>query len=458
MSSACSTDSPIARARRVRRARRGSVLVVVVLMLAFVAAVTLALSQLSHDQSRVSSELGELGRTALVADNGLARGRARLEAELVQQFGQVTPDVWNMPLLDPNDASTELAWFTTPEGAQVRLACLESAANTRVYRLRSRAAQPGDRAPRRVELIVRVALTFATTPLRGPGVGAIVGFGNINVGGNFHVDGRNYEQAWDPFSVGGPNPNVGTLYDTYKDTSGASSPGITSTGNVSRGGNAHIGGEVDGTSYGTQKSTTAADSGTSVWTDGVDLDGDGTPDMTSAPSTVDAYLSLPDGGLRSMAIAGGTHFTTLAAYNAYVNDAANDVSGKVLYLEVANGSSVGTIDLPDNPWPKRPAIVVVAGQDRTVHDTSVGPVHANNSTFQGMFMADRIVNMNGNGALLGQVVSFNTVSASGSIGNGTFNVYFSRKVLADLPSGGANGGQPSSGDVTVEVWRELAPN
>src|SRR5690606_26980054 len=155
---------------------------------------------------------------------------------------------------------------------------------------------------------------------------------------------------------------------------------------------------------------------------GIDNDFDGKIDeSTGAPTSADDWFDLPPGTLKAMAMASGTYFTDLAAYNRFVkgegnasngidddgdgvvDDDGSAAAGKVIYLEVPNGSKRGggsgergAVELPVHPAPHhRPAIVVIAGQDPTKHDLEVGPVHCNNGIFQGVFISDRIMNMNG---------------------------------------------------------------
>lgn len=420
---------------RTRSRRRGSVLVLTLILLFLLAALVATLATSVHDQARSAAQGRELAASLLVADDALARAKARLVWEFAHNWGSQQPDLAGM-----TPGAAHGAWLTTPDGAVVDLACARVGDDFMDFLLTSRSGGP---APRELEMVVRIRYELTTVPrLTGSARGCLVAFGPVTVTGAFEVDGRDHP-AHDPYTV----------------LPGTGSPGITATGRVTLQGQAvRVGGTADGVDHdpasrGTAQDGAHYDAQTTVWTEPGD---DGRP--PGAPSSADAYFGLDHGTLKAAAQASGTYFTDQAAYNAFArSEAGAAAAGKIVYLEVPNGSKLDVLELPTNPAPAhKPAVVVVAGQDPTRHDVQVGPVHCNNGIFQGVLLADRIMNMNGNGALIGQVVTFTDTGPS--VGSGTFNLYFSNEVLTNLPrtDGGAGGDAPTAVEPAVLMWREAA--
>lgn len=460
-------------ARRSRRRRRGSVLVVTLIMLLLIASLAMTLGTAAQAQARVATDTRELSESALVADTGLARAKARLVYEFARNWWGQDPDLKGMTA-----GQSHAGWLTTPEGAVVDLTCARRDPEFMDFLLVSRA---GGRAPRELEMVVRLRYVLSSSPrLRGRGAGAIIGFGPVAVTGNFMVDGRDHP-ADDPYTVlaGSGAPGISSTQRVRLD-SGAVRVGGTSFDGVDHDPVGRDGGASDGVEYDANAQIWSPEQGDAS-SDGVDNDFDGQIDETSGqPTSADEYFDVAPGDLKAMAIASGTFFTDLAAYNRYVkregnsrngvdddgdgvvDDDGSSAAGKVIYLEVPNGSTVGggegdygAVQLPVNPAPDDlPAIVVIAGQDPTRHDVSVGPVHCNNGIFQGVLLSERIVNMNGNGGVMGQVVTFTRNGPS--VGSGTFDVWYSTEVLDRLPrrDGSEGGDEPTAVEPVVLMWRE----
>ncbi|MCO5166664.1 MAG: hypothetical protein M9894_09895 [Planctomycetes bacterium] len=406
-------------------------LIMLFLLAALVA--TLATSVQAQAQSAVQGR--ELGASLVAADDALARGKARLVWEFAHNYRGQQPDLKAM-----TPGAAHPAWLTTPEGTVVDIACARVGEDFLDFLLTARSSGP---APRELEMVVRIRYQLTTVPrLRGGADGCLVAFGPVTVTGNFEIDGRDHP-AHDPYTV----------------LAGTGSPGITATGRVTlQGSSVAVGGTADGVDHtpasrGTAKDGEHYDAQTTVWSE-PDAEGN----VRGVPDSADAYFGLQHGDLKAAAQASGTYFTDLAAYNAFArSEGGAAAAGKIVYLEVPNGSKLETLELPRNPAPEhKPAVVVVAGQDPTRHDVQVGPVHCNNGIYQGVLLADRIMNMNGNGALIGQVVTFTDTGPS--VGSGTFNLYFSNEVLTNLPrtDGGVGGDLPTGVEPVVLMWREAA--
>lgn len=466
--------------RRARGRRQGSVLILVLIMLMLIGAMVGTLTLTMRGQADGAVQSRELVQSLLDADVGLARAKARLQYEFTDNYAAQSPDLKGMAAGASHDA-----WMITPEGATIDLTCLKTTSTYMDFRVTSSAAAAGPTSPaaRRVELVVRIRFVLTSTPIVGSGAGAIVAFGPVSITGAFEVDGRDHPaDDFDTVLPATGAPGISTT-DTLTIVSGATKVGGTSSAGDDAAPTTRKDGVTEGVHYDASSIVWNPESGDDA-TDGLDNDDDGLVDETSgAPGSADEYLGQDPGGLKAAAQATGTYFTSLAAYNTYVktegntsngidddgdgviDDDGSAASGKILYLEVPNGSVLGggappddVLELPKNDAADghAPAIVVVAGADPTIHDTQVGPVHANNGTFQGVLIADRIINMNGNGALIGQVVTFPDPALGPSLGAGTFNVYFSNEVLGNLPTPSTSS-TPTDVVEDVQLWRELAP-
>jgi len=345
------------------------------------------------------------------------------------------------------------------DNAVVTVELIGANANPYTYRLISNATDPGSGQVRSVEMILM--LEESREPTSAPGMGAVVANGNLQVTGNILIDGNDHDPDGTP---GGQGNDV---------------PGVVTTGNVSQSGSSDIGGSgqapggspsedvgIDNGSLnwepegsGTGGSGTAADD-----TDGVDNDGDGVVDEDGFPETAGEVFGFQgtnssdpsddNDTLKSQAQADGTYFTSYGDYNTWRGGATQaEQGGKVIYIEVPNGTAVGNFKLPDNPPPASPSILIVAGQDPAVHDTEIGPVHGSGSGkhFQGLVIADTYKNINGNGKVTGSMVAFNPGDTA-HLGNGNFDILFSSEVLGNLP-GVAQSPVPWTPEVLS--WREI---
>lgn len=382
-------------------------------------------------------------RLFAVADTGLAKGKLILTSDPAR--AEYTSSNGNpFPIHASDDAA-------------VSVELIGPNSNPYTYRLISDAAVGGQR--RSIEMILR--LEENRDPTSAPGMGAVVANGNLQVTGNIKIDGNDHDPDGTP---GGQGRDV---------------PGVVTTGNVTRKGSADIGGGgqaaggnptegvgVDNQSLNWEpEGSGAGGSGTSADdTDGIDNDGDGVIDEDGFPETAGEVFGFQgndvsdprddNDSLKAQAQADGTYFTSYADYNTWRGGASQaEQGGKVIYLEVPNGTAVGNFKLPDNPPPASPSILVVAGQDPSVHDTEIGPVHGSGAGkhFQGLVIADTYKNVNGNGKLTGSMVAFNPGNTA-HLGNGNFDILFSSEVLGNLP--GVNQA-PVPWTPEVLSWREI---
>jgi hypothetical protein len=343
------------------------------------------------------------------------------------------------------------------DNAVVTVELIGPNSNPYTYRLISNATDPANGQVRSVEMILM--LEENRDPTNAPGMGAVVANGNLQVTGNIKVDGNDHDPDGTP---GGQGNDV---------------PGVVTTGTVSQDGSSDIGGGgqaagssptegqgIDNSTLNWEPESTLAGGTAADDTDGVDNDGDGVVDEDGFPDTAGEVFGFQgndvgdpaddNDSLKNQAQNDGTYFTSYADYDTWRSSATQaDQGGKVIYIEVANGTAVGNFKLPDNPPPATPSIVVVAGQDPSVHDTEIGPVHGSGAGkhFQGLIIADTYKNINGNGKLTGSMIAFNPGDTA-HLGNGNFDILFSSEVLGNLP--GINQA-PVPWTPEVLNWREI---
>lgn len=148
--------------------------------------------------------------------------------------------------------------------------------------------------------------------------------------------------------------------------------------------------------------------------------------------------------------------------------------GDIILIEGKDNNDLKSLDLPDNGSGK-PSLLIVQNYEftkgwredgshkdseslkhakhsdpMTDHNITVGPVHVN-GTFKGLFIADKITNMNGNGTLIGSVVAYNRWNDS-QFGAGNFKILFSSEVLKSLPGASTANSPPFT---RVLNWREV---
>lgn len=397
--------------------RRGSALTVPLILGVLLGSLALTVWRAVRGQQLASADLRARSLALLRADNGLAQAQAHLGRQ------------WELLAGLPAGGTVELL---VQPGLRVAATHLAGAPpRDRTYALRAVVDTPPG-SPVELELIVRVRLDGAS-PLRGPALGAVVAGGSVRLTGSVVVDGRDHA----------PDGSLGGA--------GNDRPGLVVTGTASIGGAARVGGGTQAPSTAPTEDV-ALDTGTAVWSEadpgnGLDDDGDGLTDEAGFPARVGGALGLPDEAvLRERARADGTFFTDPADYAAWVAAVTpQEAGGRVVWLEVSPGTDVGLLALPDNlpvdasglprlP-PPEPSLVVVASSDPLTHDTQVGPVHLQGGNgFQGLFVADRVLRLNGSGRVVGGLLLFEADAASSSqLGNGDAEVLFSSEVLARLP-------------------------
>lgn len=400
--------------------RRGSAYaVVLVVCVLFLAAAVMLSGALSRGTPPTA-----LADATLVADNAIAKGRARLLA------------TWPAALdLAPGMGVALL----TEDASTVTLTRLAGSATGRTFALRATGRASG--VERTIELVLEV--DDGGEPHAAPHLGAIVARGDVRLTGTIAVDGRDHAADG---TLGGPSD----------------SPGVVTPGVVQRLGAATIGGGDQAPSIAPVEDV-AVDQATTLWTeadptDGADDDGDGLVDEDGFPATAEAVLGIGGGAtLRARAERDGTLFASVAALEAWCAARTPfERGGKVLYVEVPPASDAGALHLPDTapldasglprlPVP-RPSVVVVAAAGGT-RDAQVGPVHVDGAGFQGVFVAEGLHHVNGAGRITGAVVvTGSTIPAW--LGNGSVEVAFSSAVLDDLPD--CDPGPPR---LATRVWR-----
>ena len=390
-----------------------------------------------NNQSRSSLANEWHQRSALVADNGLAKAKVILLSNPALHQGNTNPD--------PTDASNLIF---TEDDAQVYAQNMTGAVSSPWTYLVTSVGTHND-SVRELQMVLRLEQT-PSTPLRGPALGAIVAAGDVNLTGSIVVNGNDHDREGNP-------------------TSGFDAPGVVTTTGVNLSGSSTVGG--NGTAPAKSKSAadgTHFDSSTTIWgpaeantSDGIDDDGDGIIDEDgNFPANPGKVFGLSDeSDLRASAQATNTYFTSKAAYDAWLAGAsASDRSGKVIYVEIpaADSGTLGQFDLPNNPAPAHdPSLVIVSREPVSgtiAHDLVLGPLHVEggNGTFQGMLVTDSIDKVNGNVDIIGSIFAFSAANAS-TFGNGNADILFSSEVVNNLP-----GVNPSGGTTTAEIvaWRE----
>lgn len=447
--------------------RRGSGFVIVIVFGVLLAGILVSLQLATASQNAAALENDLQARRLLVADNGLAKAKAAALRNYATYLK--TP---------PGSGSPDTVVNESLNLGATCVATVHHIAGTGFpYTFRARSTATIGGRYRTLELIFQV--NQPDPPVIGlPFVGAVVAAGNIQVTGNMEIDGNDHDPS------GNPNPG------------GTHVHGTVTTGSVSRGGSATIGGGGDSPS--TSPDSDAVQNLTTVFaaeanpTNGVDDDADGLLDENGFPKTAAEFFNinplntsggtLTNAALKARAQAQGTYFTSVAAYDSWLSSASSsEKGGKIIYLEFPNGNeTLGNFNLPHNPPPADPSILIVAhkeivddesganpapdrdGDTKTQkHEIEIGPVHVEqaNGTFQGLLMTDFVKNVNGNGQIVGAVVAFNGIRLDNSLaspdakfGNGGHQIKFSSQVLANLPGASTTSSTPFS---TTLLWREV---
>ncbi len=140
-----------------------------------------------------------------------------------------------------------------------------------------------------------------------------------------------------------------------------------------------------------------------------------------------------------------------SACASWCNNGSNDASGKVIYLEVPNGTDISThMRLPRTAGTEG-CVFVLAGVNPNVHDvTNSGDhFHAERSPFKGVLIMDGgNVKLKTSGIYVGQIFSFGDLTFLNEAGPA---VYSSTLLASELPSVPAG----SDYEVTAETWKEL---
>lgn len=352
----------------------------------------------------------------------LAMAQAKVRAELPTLMGATEGQ--EVLFLSGNDAIVYITRFPSANGRYV-------------FQLRS---SSGNR-----EVTAVCQAWQERTPLAAPKLAALVTAGDAQLSGRIEVDGRDHAPD-----------------GTFLDNPLSSKLGVLAVGDLTQRGAAKIGGGAELPT--STPSLASVSQQTTFWSEsdtqnGVDDDGDGFTDEDGFPDTRASLLGIADGELKARAQADGTVFTSLADYENWRASASpGDCGGKVFYLELPPGSEVGPLVLPDNgvldasgnsrsPSPAPSVFVVASSGGVSDHSTMVGPLHVD-ETFQGLVLADRIRNLNGNGTIVGSIVSFNAgATRTTTLGNGGARLLYSSEVLDNLP--GLSGGRA---DANVVAW------
>ena len=451
-----------------RSRERGSAFVVVVVFGVLMAGILVSLQLATASQNAASLEGDLQARRLLVADNGLAKARSdALRNHL--SYIQSPPG---------SGSATTVVNESFAQGGTCVATVHHIAGTGYPYTFRARSTATIAGRYRTLELIFQV--NQPDPPAIGlPWLGAIVAAGDIEVLGNMNVDGNDHDPS------GNDNPG------------GTHVPGTVTTGLVSQNGSATIGGGGDppvdkspGPDADAVTNNATTFSPEADPTNGTDDDGDGLLDENGFPKSAAEFFNInptnpaamTNAQFKARAQSQGTYFTSVASYDAWLASASSEEKGgKVIYLEFPNGDeTLGQFNLPHNPPPADPSIVIVAhkeivddeagpnpapdrdGDGNTVkHEIEIGPVHVEQSdgTFQGLLMCDYVKNVNGNGKIVGAVVAFNgiqlddTVSSSDAhFGNGGHEILFSSEVLATLPGVTTPTTPPFA---TTLLWREV---
>ncbi|MCA8921550.1 MAG: hypothetical protein KDD82_07045 [Planctomycetes bacterium] len=426
---------------------RGTALLVSLILISLLVIVGGAVALASQTQSAYSLDAERRSMALVIADNGIAKAKVRLLEDLASGTDAYV-------LTTPSDA-TPVQTFTEDQ-ASVEVYHVLTVGSRLSFRIRSRGTFSTE--GRTVEILI--SGTRNTTPSQGPGLAAVLTNGDIDVTGNILIDGQDHY-------ADGTSGGAGVNVDGVKVVDGT----LSWTGNPTVGGNSTSPNRLDAGDEGstfTNNDTTfdleSIASGNPVDdTDGDDDDGDGWTDEDGFPGTVGEFVGQPDEiGLRTRAQNDGTYFTNKGDYDAWLGSTTPaERGGKVIYLEVPVGSTLGLFKLPNNPPPAEPSIVIVQAAPAVpgtppVHSVEVGPVHVmpeGARQFQGLFMTDVVKNTNGNGTIVGAVVSFGdqTGAKKPHFGNGGADILFSSEVLANLP------GVDNSGEFLqdTETWREV---
>jgi hypothetical protein len=234
---------------------------------------------------------------------------------------------------------------------------------------------------------------------------AITAEGPVATLGNITVDGRDW------------NINGTALV-------GPGKYGISSMGSITNSGNSKVGGNGIPPS---KPPLPGSQDPFSDWSNGNDDDGDGAidEDTKDYPSTPDVSLGLPEGTLKNSAIATGSYFGSVAAFDAWV--AANSgvvPGGKIIYCDFALWEPV----VLGNAFNSPPSIIV--------HHTANGMAQMKNvhGMFKGLVLADFVVHLNGDFVILGALMSFGDDSMGNAFGNGAAFVKLCTAALANLPA------------------------
>jgi len=425
----------------------GTGLLVALIMVSLLVTVGGAVALSTTFQSNYSLEAEYRSAALVVADNGLAKGKAMLLADLAagtDAFVSLTP------------SNTTLVHTFTEDDATVEVYHVSTSGSRLTFRMLS--AGSFSNATRSVEVVI--SGTRNSSPSQGPALAAVLAQGDIDVTGNILINGNDH----DPDGTSG---GAGVDVDGVKLFGGS----LAWTGNPDVGGNGTAPNRLDAGDENqtfTNNDSTFDPEGPSpgLGDDGIDNDLDGWADENGFPQYAGEFVKQDDDiGLRTRAQNQGTYFTNKSDYDSWMSSATPaERGGKVIMIEIpppAPGDpdvSLGQFDLPHNPPPAEPSIVVVQYQpadpgDPPQRGIEVGPIHVKNEgtrQFQGLFMTDVIKNTNGNGSIVGAVVSFGGANKP-HFGNGGADILFSSEVLANLPGVDSTGGYVQD----AETWREV---
>lgn len=277
-----------------------------------------------------------------------------------------------------------------------------------------------------IEVVVLETNAATTLDVRA----AIEANNDVTTGGNFIVDGRDFD-----YLTGSLTGDPGVY-------------GISTTGTVTQTGSSQIGGNGQapaGDEVQTEQNITWGDSldndgdaavDEEIW-DGKDNDGDGLEDEDTDGYATDpnVRVGLPSGTLEAAAQAAGTYFTSGAQYDAWI--AANGgkaVPGSIVFVMLADNATWNGVNLGNTALGDDPSILVV---DSPNHSATMKNIH---DDWIGLIIACNIDHTNGTADIYGAMLCLSG-QLGNAFGNGTAYVHYSSNALGNLPAAQSGGYQ-----------------
>lgn len=310
--------------------------------------------------------------------------------------------------------------------------------------------------------IIAVIYQRPPDPRSADGTAAVASRGMVTLTGGISVDGRNKLNIQPDSNLGDSDewitpasamaqlfpPTPGDAFDPsdpdgtwgVKTEAGVDIQGASAT--VGGNGEEPVNDAVDGTQF-------DADTPEDSWGNGIDDDGDGSVDEESSdgtdddgdglidedthdfPHSPDAVVGAPEGTLKATAQANGTYFTSAEDFNNWViANGENIPGGQVIYLDFGD---LIPLEMGDTLLNTKPSILVHHHIDPETGQPA-GYMKNLHGMFKGIILADQIDHVNGDGLILGGVMTLADDGFGHWFGNGAADIIFSEGVLANLPS------------------------